>query len=155
MQNHIKNQNVEAQAQSLRQIQRVMASFDLLQDFIRNFTTTLDGFRPLPQCVDTLVRLNTCGRCTGVRPSFCENVCGAIANACYSPFNDAITSQLDQFWGVVKMMLKFANESIVKLNTEKGLLDRTAIVRLFTTILLTSLRQSTVNAVQLSELLAP
>ena len=131
MQNHINNQNVQAQAATMEEIERIMALFDALQMLINNVTTNLARFRALPQCTDTLVRLNTCGRCVDVRPLFCENVCGALANACYSPFNDAFKGQLQELWDTMNVMLSFMNASMVKLNTEKGLLDRNAIVSSF------------------------
>lgn len=81
----------------------------------------LGGFRPLQQCIDTVVRINTCGRCTDVRPPLCENVCAAIATACYSPFNDALFSQLNQLWDVTRMLVNTTQFSIVELNANKRL----------------------------------
>ena len=120
---------MEAQAAALQEIRRVTASFEVLREFISNLTMNLAGFRPLQQCVDTVVLLNTCGRCEAVRPPFCENVCEAIASACYSPFNDAMTNQLEQLWEVTEEILEAAVEAIAELNANRGLFNRTEIVR--------------------------
>ena len=119
---------MNAQVKSLEQIRRVVASIDDLRNFIRNFIVTLGGFQPLQQCVKTIVQRNICGRCEAVRPLFCENVCAAIANACYSPFNDALSRQLNQLWDAVRQLLKVAETSIVDLNANKKLIDTTVIV---------------------------
>ena len=129
MQDQVQQQKMEAQAAALQQIRRVMASIDNLREFISNFTDNLAGFRPLQQCIDAVVRLNTCGRCVAVRPPFCENVCEAIASACYSPFNDAMTNQLEQLWEVTEEILAAAVAAIAELNANRGLFNRTEIVR--------------------------
>lgn len=112
-------------------MQRIIASLDQLQSLVNSLTENLAGFRPLPQCVDTLILLNKCGRCTMARPSFCENVCEAIANACYSPFNDALGGQLNQLWEVVRGIIKATNDAITAINSKKGLFNATAIVSLY------------------------
>ena len=114
---------MEAQAEAIQQIRRVLTSIERLQTFVKNFTSTLAGFRPLQQCINTVVRLNTCGRCVAVRPPFCQNVCRAIARACYSPFNDALEDQLELFWEVVRRILDRAAEAIEELNENRGFLD--------------------------------
>ena len=128
-QGQVQQQRVEAQAAALQEIRRVMASFEVLRGFIQNLTMDLAGFQPLQQCVDALVLLNTCGRCEAVRPPFCENVCEAIASACYSPFNDAMTNQLEQLWEVTEEILAVAVAAIAELNANRGLFNRTEIVR--------------------------
>lgn len=128
MQSHVELKKMGVQIAALEQTQRVMASIDNLRNFIRNFTTTLVGFRPLQQCVDTVVQLNTCGRCVAVRPPFCENVCAAIASACYSPFNDVLSVQLEQMWDSVRQIIEAAAEAIADLNANKGLFNVTDIV---------------------------
>ena len=121
--------NIEAQAIALEQIRNVTLSFETLQAFVARFTEDLGGFRPLQQCIDTVVRLNTCGRCTDIRPPFCENVCAAIAAACYSPFNDALFSQLNQLWEATRMLVNTTQSSIAELNANKGLIiNQTLIV---------------------------
>ena len=120
---------MEVQAAALQEIRRVMASFDVLRQFIANLTNDLAGFRPLQQCVETVVLLNTCGRCEAVRPPFCENVCEAIASACYSPFNDAMTDQLEQLWEVTEGIIEAAVTAIRELNINRGFFNRTEIVR--------------------------
>ena len=121
---------MNAQVTALEQIRRVMASIDNLRNFIRIFTVTLGGFQSLQQCVNTVVQRNICGRCEAIRPPFCENVCGALASACYSPFNDALSSQLNQLWDTVQQLLNVAATSIANLNANKGLLNTTIIVSL-------------------------
>lgn len=116
------------QAEGLQQIRRVIASVDTLRDFVRNFTEDLGGFRPLQQCITAVVQLNTCGRCAAVLPPFCENVCGAIASACYSPLDDALEGQLEQLWEVVRRILAAATDAIAELNANRGLLNVTAVV---------------------------
>ena len=122
-------QRVEAQAAALQEIRRVVASFDVLREFISNLTMNLAGYRPLQQCIDTLVLLDTCGRCEAVRPLFCENVCEAIASACYSPFNDAMTDQLEDLWEVTGEIITAAVGAIAELNANRGLFNRSEIVR--------------------------
>ena len=116
------------QAEGLQQIRRVVASLDALRDFVSNFTEDLGGFRPLQQCITAIVQLNTCGRCEAVLPPFCENVCGAIARACYSPLNDALEDQLEQLWEVVRRILAAAIDAITELNASRGILNVTAAV---------------------------
>ena len=122
-------QRVETQAAALQEIRRVMAAFDVLREFIGNLTMNLAGYRPLQQCIDTLVLLDTCGRCEAVRPQFCENVCEAIASACYSPFNDAMTDQLEELWEVTGDIITAAVSAIAELNANRGLFNRSEIVR--------------------------
>ena len=119
---------MDAQAAALQQIRRVMASIDNLREFISNFTDNLAGFRPLQQCIDAVVRLNTCGRCVAVRPPFCQNVCAAIARACYSPFNNALEDQLEVLWEVVRRILDAATDAIGDLNANRGIFNLTEIV---------------------------
>lgn len=119
---------MDVQVEALDQVRRVMASLETLREFISNFTDNLAGFRPLQECIEAVVRLNTCGRCTDVRPPFCENVCGAIASACYSPFNDALEDQLEQLWEVVRRIIDAARNATADLNANKLLLNRTSIV---------------------------
>ena len=128
MQNQVQQLKLNIQAGSLQQIRRVVASFDNITDFVRNFTENLAGFRPLQQCIETVVRLNTCGRCVAVRPPFCENVCEAIASACYSPFNDALEDQFEQLWETVRGIINAANNATLDLNINKGLLNVTTMV---------------------------
>ena len=123
LQNRISAQKMQAQAEALQQIRRVVASIESLRSFIRNFTNDLAGFRPLQQCVDRMVELNICGRCVAVRPTFCRNVCLAVARACYSPFNDALEDQLEVLWEVVRRILQSATEAIEDLNENSGFLD--------------------------------
>jgi hypothetical protein len=123
MQGHIAQQKMEAQAEALQQIRRVLASIENLRSFLSNFTEDLAGFRPLQQCVDRIVELNTCGRCVAVRPLFCRNVCWAVARACYSPFNDALENQMEVLWEVVRRILDRATDAIEDLNENKGFLD--------------------------------
>ena len=131
MQGRTAQQKMEAQAEALQQIRRVLASIENLRSFLRNFTEDLAGFRPLQQCVERIVDLNTCGRCVAVRPPFCRNVCAAVARACYSPFNDALEDQLEVLWEVVRRILDRATDAIDDLNENKGLLDvdNAALVR--------------------------
>ena len=119
---------MEAQTEALQEIRRVMAAIENLRNFVRNLTDDLAGFRPLQQCINALVSLNTCGRCTAVRPPFCANVCGAIAQACYSPFNDALEDQLEQLWEVVRRILDAATDAIRNLNANRNVFDRAALV---------------------------
>ena len=121
---------MEAQARAVQQIRRVIASIERLRGFVRNFTNDLAGFRPLQECVNTLVRRNTCGRCEARRPPFCRNVCRAIASACYSPFNDALEDQLELLWEVVRRILDAATDALGDLNQNRGILrvDRLTIV---------------------------
>ena len=128
MQNQVQQLKLNVQAGSLQQIRRVVTSFDNITDFVRNFTENLAGFRPLQQCIETVVRLNTCGRCVAVRPPFCENVCEAIATACYSPFNDALEDQFEQLWETVRGIINAANNATLDLNINKGLLNVTTMV---------------------------
>ena len=114
---------MDAQAEAIQQVRRVLASIERLQAFVSNFTNNLAGFRPLRQCINTVVRLNTCGRCVVTRPQFCRNVCGAIASACYSPFNDALEDQLELFWEVVRRILDRATDALGELNENRGFLD--------------------------------
>ena len=127
-QSQVQQRNMDIQAEALQQIRRVMASVDELRDFVRNFTDNLGGFRPLQQCITAKVQLNTCGRCVALRPPFCENVCGAIASACYSPFNDALEDQLEILWEVVRRILDAATSAIADLNANRGLFNITAAV---------------------------
>ena len=121
---------MEAQAEAIQQVRRVLASIERLRAFVRNFTSNLAGFRPLQQCIDTVVRLNTCGRCVATRPLFCRNVCGAIASACYSPFNEALDGQLEDLWEVVRRILDRATDALGDLNENRGLFsgDLTTLV---------------------------
>ena len=128
MQDQIQQQRMEAQAAALQQIRRVMASIDNLREFISNLTDNLAGFRPLQQCIDAVVSLNTCGRCVAVRPPFCQNVCAAIARACYSPFNEALEDQLEVLWEVVRGILDAATDAIGDLNANRGIFNLTEIV---------------------------
>ena len=107
-----------------------MASVASLRQFVNNFTDSnnLGGFRPLQQCIETDVRLNTCGRCTAVRPRFCRNVCAAIASACYSPFNDTMTSEFNALWQVTRQVVNVTTDAISLLNANKNLVNKTAIV---------------------------
>ena len=123
MQGRIAQQKMEAQAEALQQIRRVLASIENLRSFLRNFTEDLAGFRPLQQCIDRIVDLNTCGRCVAVRQPFCRNVCAAIARACYSPFNDALEDQMEVLWEVVRRILDSATDAIEDLNENRGFLD--------------------------------
>ena len=118
------------QAAAIQQIRRVIASIERLRSFVRNFTSDLGGFRPLRECVNALVRRNTCGRCVALRPPFCRNVCRAIASACYSPFNEALEDQLDILWEVVRRILDAATDAIGNLNQNRGILrvDRLTLV---------------------------
>lgn len=122
MQGNIEQQRMEAQAAALQQIRRVLASIERLRAFIRNFTNDLAGFRPLQECVDSLVRRNTCGRCVATRRPFCRNVCRAIAAACYSPFNTALRGQLENLWEVVRRILDAATDALGDLNINRGFL---------------------------------
>lgn len=122
MQGNIEQRRMEAQAAAIQQIRRVLASVERLRAFIRNFTNDLAGFRPLQECVDSVVRLNTCGRCVATRPPFCRNVCRAIATACYSPFNTALRGQLEDLWEVVRRILDVATDALGELNVNKGFL---------------------------------
>ena len=109
-------------------MRRVIAYIDSLKPFIQNFTQNVAGFRPLQQCVNTVVRLNTCGRCVAVRPSLCENVCEAIASACYSPFNATLVGQLNQLWGTMRGLINATNITITRMNVNRELLNKTAFV---------------------------
>ena len=123
MQGRIAQQKMEAQAEALQQIRRVLASIESLRSFLDDFTNNLAGFRPLQQCINRIVELNTCGRCVALRPPFCRNVCFAVARACYSPFNDALEDQLEILWEVVRRILDQATDAIEDLNENKGFLD--------------------------------
>lgn len=105
-----------------------MASVANLRLLVYNLTENLAGFIPLQQCIDTMVRLNTCGRCTAIRPHFCRNICEAIAHACYSPFNDALSGQLDQLWEVVREVVNATSDAISVLTANKELVNKTAVV---------------------------
>ena len=128
MQDQVEQQRMDAQAAALQQIRRVMASIDNLREFINNLTDNLAGFRPLQQCIDTIVRLNTCGRCVALRPPFCQNFCWAVARACYSPLNDALEDQLEVLWEVVRRILAAATDAIGDLNANRGIFNLTEIV---------------------------
>ena len=128
MQDQVEQQRMDAQAAALQQIRRVMASIDNLREFISNLTDDLVGFRPLQQCIDAVVQLNTCGRCVAVRPPFCQNVCAAIARACYSPLNDALEDQLEVLWEVVRRILAAATDAIGDLNANRGIFNLTEVV---------------------------
>ena len=119
---------MEAQAQAFEQILRVRTTMVAFQSFVQDFTANLGGFRPLQQCIDTVVSLNTCGRCTAVRPPFCTNVCGAIARACYSAFNDALTAQLVQLWDTMKGTLVEAQKALLTLKENKSFFNGTSVV---------------------------
>ena len=119
---------MDVQVEAIDQVRRVMASLETLREFISNLTDNLAGFRPLQQCVQAIVQLNTCGRCTDVRPPLCANVCGAIASACYSPFNDALEDQLEQLWEVVRRIIDAARNATTDLNANRLLFNRTSIV---------------------------
>ena len=120
---------MEAQAAALQQIRRVLASIDNLREFISNLTDNLAGFVPLQQCIDAVVSMNICGRCVSVRPPFCQNVCAAIARACYSPFNDAFEDQFEVLWEVVRRILDAAADAIRNLNANRGIFNLAEIVR--------------------------
>ena len=128
----VQERNMAIQAEGLQQIRRVVASVDVLRDFVRDLAENLTGFVPLQQCVDTIVQLNTCGRCEAVLPPFCENVCDAIARACYSPFYNALNRVdglgLEQLWEVVQGILTAASEAVTELNASRGILNITAVV---------------------------
>ena len=128
MQSHIKQLNMRTQAEALQEIRRVLASAEYLRSFVQNLTNDIAGFRPLQQCIDTLVQLNTCGRCVALRPPFCQNVCTAIARVCYSPFNDALQDQLEQLWVVVRRILNVVTDTISDIKANRQQLNRTAIV---------------------------
>ena len=122
MQAHVENQKMEAQAEALQQIRRVLAAIENLQSFLRNFTEDLAGYRPLQQCINRIVELDTCGRCVATRPLFCQNVCRAVARACYSPFNDALGDQLEILWEVIRRIIDVATDAIGDLNSNRGIL---------------------------------
>lgn len=128
LQSNVQVQHIINQTAALQQIRRVMATVKNLEELTRNITTDLAGFRPLQQCIDTTVHLNTCGRCAAIRPPFCQNVCVAIASACYSPFNDVLFGELGQLWEVFRRIINITRDAIADLNANKGLLNRTAIV---------------------------
>lgn len=128
LQSNIQVQHIINQTSALQQIRRVMASVKNLEELTRNITTDLAGFRPLQQCIDTIVYRNTCGRCTAIRPPLCQNVCAAIASACYSPFNDVLSGELGQLWEVFRSIINITTDAIADLNANKGLLNRTTIV---------------------------
>ena len=119
---------LRTQAEALQQIRRVLASIEYLRGFVQNLTNDLSGFRPLQQCINTLVQLNTCGRCVAPRLPFCQNFCTSIARACYSPFNDALQDQLEQLWEVVRRIIVAVTDTISDLKSNNQLLNRTAIV---------------------------
>ena len=129
IQGQVQRQQTEIQAADLQQVRRASAAFENLRGVIRNLTADLAGFRPLQECIDAVVRLNTCGRCVAVRPPFCENVCEAVASACYSPFNDALEDELEDLWEVAREILDAAVDAIDDLNANRGILNRTAIVK--------------------------
>ena len=129
MQGHVLQLNIGKQGEALQQIRRVLASVEYLRGFVQNLTNDLAGFRPLQQCIDTLVQLNTCGRCVAIRPPFCQNVCTAIARECYSPFNDALQDQLEQLWEVVRRILDTVTDTISDIETNRKQLNRAALVR--------------------------
>ena len=121
---------MEEQAEAIQQIRRVLASIEFLQEFVQNFTRDLAGFRPLQECLNALVEVNTCGRCVAVRPPLCRNVCGAIARACYSSFNNAMRDEFELLWEVVRRILDAATDALGDLNKNRGILsvDPTTIV---------------------------
>ena len=139
MQGNIEQRRMEAQAAAIQQIRRVLASVERLRAFIRNFTIDLAGFSPLQDCVESLVRLNTCGRCIATRPPFCRNVCRAIAAACYSPFNNALRGQLEDLWEVVRRILDAATDALGELNVNRGFLRVNAATIVSITSLLPNL----------------
>lgn len=125
MQSHV---HMGTQGEALQQIRRVLASAEYLRSFVQNLTNDLAGFRPLQQCIDTLVQLNTCGRCVALRLPFCQNVCTAIARTCYSPFNDALRDQLEQLWEVVRRILDVVTDTVSDIKVNRQQLNRRVLV---------------------------
>ena len=91
-----------------------MKLINRLEQLLNNITSRLAGFRPLNVCVRTLVQLNTCGRCVSPRPPFCRNVCGALARACYSPFEDAMSNELESLWVFVRKVVDVVDDTLDK-----------------------------------------
>ena len=124
-------QKMELQSQGIQEVRRLMSTFDILQIFVRdNITQDLIGFRPLQQCVDALVSIDTCGRCVATRPQLCENVCDAVARACYSPFNDALSAgrQMERLWNIVKNAIDRTSMVLTMLEKTKGFFNGTSVV---------------------------
>ena len=116
---------------SIEQLRRSLTSGMRLLNFLENFRENLGGFRPLRQCVSTLVRLNYCSRCVQRTPPLCRNICGALARGCYSPFHTGLRRQFENLWNVTRQIIGLTRSSLASLRgqLQRNLnVDRVALV---------------------------
>lgn len=125
IQDHFSDRNAMINAQGLENVRRALSVTDKLEELINNLITNLAGFRPPENCTRTVVRLNTCGRCLRPRPSFCRNVCHALARACYSPFQTAFRDQFEELWVVIRSITSITDDTLDKLE-DNDLFDTTS-----------------------------
>ena len=122
--------NMQDVSEDIEQLRRSLSSGLRLLNFMENFGEDLGGFRPLRQCVTTLVRLNYCSRCVRRTPPLCRNVCGALTRGCYSPFVTGLRAQFENLWNVTRQIVALTRTSLQTLGQRARILnlDRLALV---------------------------
>ena len=115
--------NMQDVSEDIEQLRRSLSSGLRLLNFMENFGENLGGFRPLRQCVTTLVRLNYCSRCVRRTPPLCRNVCGALTRGCYSPFVTGLRAQFENLWNVTRQIVALTRTTLQRLGQRARILD--------------------------------
>ena len=115
--------NMQDVSEDIEQLRRSLSSGLRLLNFLENFGEDLGGFRPLQQCVTTLVRLNYCSRCFRRTPPLCRNACGALTRGCYSPFVTGLREQFENLWNVTRQIVTLTRLALRRLGGRRGILD--------------------------------
>ena len=115
--------NMQDVSEDIEQLRRSLSSGLRLLNFLENFGEDLGGFRPLQQCITTLVRLNYCSRCVRRTPPLCRNVCGALTRGCYSPFVTGLRAQFENLWNVTRQIVALTRLALRRLGRRRGILD--------------------------------
>ena len=104
----------------LEQIRRGVTTAVRILTFLHNYNLTLGNFQPLQHCQQRLVELSFCSRCTHRIPPLCSNTCGALIQACYSPFVDGLRGEFDNLWSITLNVVRATNNTLMQLFSEEN-----------------------------------
>ena len=112
---NVNTTNAQLITSEIEELRRSLTSGLKLLSFLEDFSEDLGGFQPIQQCINTLVQLNSCGRCVRRTPPLCQNVCGALARGCYSPIHTGLRAQFENLWNVTRQLIFLTRRALQRL----------------------------------------
>ena len=112
---NVNTTNAQLITTEIEELRRSLTSGLKLLSFLEDFSEDLGGFQPIQQCINTLVQLNSCGRCVRRTPPLCRNVCGALARGCYSPIHTGLRAQFENLWNVTRQLIFLTRRALQRL----------------------------------------